>query len=121
MLPDRLAVAVRDHSPVAVILQPRANNPTGASIPNEGLRAIVDAAPGIVIVDEAYAEFVTQPGAVDGRRLASWPSLRTDIRNAGGTWVDEEVVVDGNLISSRNPDDLPAFNRELLAALDAMG
>ena len=59
--------------------------------------------------------------AVDGRRLASWPSLRTDIRNAGGTWVDEEVVVDGNLISSRNPDDLPAFNRELLAALDAMG
>ncbi len=64
---------------------------------------------------------LVEAGAVDGRRLASWPSLRTDIRNAGGTWVDEEVVVDGNLISSRNPDDLPAFNRELLAALDAMG
>ena len=64
---------------------------------------------------------LVEAGAVDGRRLASWPSLQTDIRNAGGTWVDEEVVVDGNLISSRNPDDLPAFNRELLAALDAMG
>lgn len=44
-----------------------------------------------------------------GRRLTSWPSLRTDIRNAGGTWVDQSLVVDGNLISSRNPDDLPDF------------
>lgn len=52
-----------------------------------------------------------------GKRVASWPSLQTDIRNAGGEWVDEEVVVDGNLISSRNPDDIPAFNRELLSAL----
>lgn len=46
---------------------------------------------------------------VDGRRLTSFPSVRTDIENAGGTWVDEEVVVDDNLITSRTPDDLPAF------------
>jgi protease I len=46
---------------------------------------------------------------VRGRTLTSWPSLQTDIRNAGGTWVDEEVVVDQGLVSSRNPDDLPAF------------
>ncbi len=46
---------------------------------------------------------------VRGRRITSWPSLRTDIRNAGGNWVDEEVVVDEGLVSSRNPDDLPAF------------
>ena len=46
---------------------------------------------------------------VRGRRLTSWPSLRTDIRNAGGDWVDEQVVVDEGLVSSRNPDDLPAF------------
>jgi protease I len=44
-----------------------------------------------------------------GRTITSWPSLKTDIRNAGGTWVDEEVVVDEGLVSSRNPDDLPAF------------
>jgi protease I len=44
-----------------------------------------------------------------GRTITSWPSLRTDIRNAGGTWVDEEVVTDAGLVSSRNPDDLPAF------------
>jgi protease I len=46
---------------------------------------------------------------VRGRKLTSWPSVRTDIRNAGGTWVDEEVVVDHGLVSSRKPDDLPAF------------
>jgi protease I len=46
---------------------------------------------------------------VRGRKLTSWPSLQTDIRNAGGEWVDEEVVVDKGLVSSRKPDDLPAF------------
>jgi protease I len=49
-----------------------------------------------------------------GRKLTSFWSIKTDVRNAGGNWVDEEVVVDGNLVTSRNPDDLPAFNRELL-------
>jgi protease I len=46
---------------------------------------------------------------VRGRRLTSWPSLHTDLTNAGATWVDEQVVVDGNLVTSRKPDDLPAF------------
>lgn len=52
-----------------------------------------------------------------GKRLTSWPSLRTDIRNAGGEWVDEPVVVDGNLITSRKPDDIPAFNSAVLEAV----
>jgi protease I len=56
-------------------------------------------------------------GLVEGRTLTSWPSLQDDIRNAGGNWVDREVVVDANWISSRKPDDLPAFNRELIDAL----
>jgi protease I len=51
---------------------------------------------------------------VRGRTLTSFPSVRTDIVNAGGTWVDEEVVVDQGLVSSRNPDDLPAFNAKLV-------
>ncbi|NHN57312.1 type 1 glutamine amidotransferase [Calidifontibacter sp. DB0510] len=54
---------------------------------------------------------------VRGKQLTSWPSLQTDIRNAGGDWVDEEVVVDGNLITSRHPDDLPAFNKALTDAV----
>lgn len=51
---------------------------------------------------------------VRGRRLTSYPSLRTDIRNAGGDWVDEEVVVDHGVVTSRNPDDLPAFNAKMI-------
>jgi protease I len=51
---------------------------------------------------------------VRGRRMTSWPSLQTDLRNAGAEWVDEEVVVDGNLITSRKPDDLPAFGRTIV-------
>lgn len=51
---------------------------------------------------------------VRGQTLTSWPSLKTDIKNAGGTWVDEEVVVSGNIVTSRKPDDIPAFNREMI-------
>ena len=53
-----------------------------------------------------------EAGAVSGQRMTSWPSLKTDLRNAGAEWVDDEVVVDQKLVTSRKPDDLPAFNRE---------
>ncbi len=56
-------------------------------------------------------------GLAEGRRLTSYPSLAQDLKNAGATWVDEEVVVDGHLITSRNPDDLPAFVEAISAAL----
>jgi protease I len=57
---------------------------------------------------------VIEAGAARGRQIASWPSLKTDLRNAGAEWMDREVVVDNNLVSSRKPDDIPAFNREML-------
>ena len=64
---------------------------------------------------------LVEADVVKGRRLTSWPSLRTDLRNAGAEWVDEEVVVDRNgpgpLITSRNPDDLPAFSKALVETL----
>jgi protease I len=58
---------------------------------------------------------IIEAGVARGRRIASWPSLKTDIKNAGAEWVDQEAVVDGNLISSRSPHDIPAFNREMIA------
>jgi protease I len=60
---------------------------------------------------------LVQADAVRGRTLTSWPSLQTDIRNAGGTWVDEEVVVDEGLVTSRGPADLPAFNAKMIEEL----
>jgi deglycase len=57
---------------------------------------------------------LVEAGVVSGRTLTSWPSLRTDLANAGATWVDEQVHVDGNLITSRKPDDLKAFSEALL-------
>jgi protease I len=55
-----------------------------------------------------------EAGVVEGRKMTSWPTLQTDLRNAGATWVDEEVVVDQGLVSSRKPDDLPAFNAKIV-------
>ena len=61
---------------------------------------------------------LVEADVVDGRRVTSWPSVRTDLENAGGEVVDEEVVVDGNLITSRKPGDIPAFSRALIEALE---
>jgi len=57
---------------------------------------------------------LVEAGAVRGRTVTSWPSLQTDIRNAGGKWVDQEVVVDEGLVTSRKPADIPAFNRKMI-------
>jgi protease I len=53
-------------------------------------------------------------GAVRGRTMTSWPSLKTDLKNGGAMWVDQEVVSDDGLVTSREPDDIPAFNREMI-------
>ncbi len=55
-----------------------------------------------------------EAGLVKGRRLTSWPAIQSDIKNAGGDWVDEEVVVDNGLVTSRKPDDIPAFNAKVI-------
>jgi protease I len=57
---------------------------------------------------------LVEAGAVSGRKLTSWPTLQTDIRNAGGNWVDREVVGDQGLVTSRKPDDIPAFNKKMI-------
>jgi protease I len=57
---------------------------------------------------------LVEAGVLQGRTITSWPSLRTDITNAGGTWVDEEVHVDQGLVTSRKPDDIPAFSAKVI-------
>ncbi len=57
---------------------------------------------------------IIEAGVAKGRKIASWPSLKTDLRNAGAEWMDQEAVTDKNLVSARNPDDIPAFNRAML-------
>ena len=57
---------------------------------------------------------LVEAGVVRGKRVTSWPTLQTDIRNAGGEWVDEECVVDDGIVTSRKPDDIPAFNEKML-------
>ncbi len=57
-------------------------------------------------------------GVAKGRTLTSWPTIQTDLKNAGATWVDREVNVDGNLVTSRKPDDIPAFNREFMRLIE---
>ena len=57
---------------------------------------------------------LAEAGVVDGRMLTSWPSLQTDLRNAGADWVDREVVNDAGLVTSRKPDDIPAFNQRMI-------
>lgn len=61
---------------------------------------------------------LVEAGAAKGRSVTSWPSVRTDLENAGASWSDKEVVVDGHVITSRKPEDIPAFNK---AVLDALG
>jgi protease I len=91
-------------NPYSLRMQPRAVNFVKAFFDADKPVAVICHGPWTVI----------EAGAARGRRIASWPSLKTDLRNAGAEWVDEEAVVDGNLVSSRKPDDLPAFNRETI-------
>ena len=77
------------------------------------VRAFADAGKPMAVICHGPWVLV-ESGVVRGRKVTSWPSLQTDIRNAGGTWVDEEVVVDNGLVTSRKPADLPAFCAKLV-------
>lgn len=84
----------------------------------EFVRAFFDAGKPVAVICHGPWTLV-EADVVRGRTITSWPSLQTDLRNAGANWVDEEVVVDNGLISSRKPDDLPAFTRRLVEEMAA--
>lgn len=73
------------------------------------------AAAGKPIAAICHAPWILiEAGLVQGRCLTSWPAIQTDVKNAGGKWLDEEVVVDNGLVTSRKPDDIPAFNAKMI-------
>ncbi|MBX5461664.1 MAG: type 1 glutamine amidotransferase [Steroidobacteraceae bacterium] len=77
------------------------------------VRAFFDAGKPVAVICHGPWTLI-DAGVVRGRRITSWPSVSTDLRNAGANWVDEEVVVDNGLVSSRKPQDIPAFNAKML-------
>ena len=77
------------------------------------VRAFVEAGKPIAAICHGPWTLI-EAGGVRGRKMTSWPSLKTDLTNAGASWVDEEVVTDGGLVTSRKPDDIPAFNRKMI-------
>ncbi|WP_433004511.1 type 1 glutamine amidotransferase domain-containing protein [Kribbella sp. CA-294648] len=80
------------------------------------VKAFVDSGKPVAAICHAPWTLI-EADVVRGKTVTSWPSLRTDLRNAGANWVDETVATDANLITSRNPDDLPAFTKTLLGAI----
>lgn len=109
--------AVDDYD--ALVLPGGVANPDALRMDHEAVTLVKDfMSSGKPVASICHAAWMlVEADAVRDRTLTSWPSLQTDVRNAGGTWVDERNVVDGNLITSRNPGDLPAFISALLEAL----
>jgi protease I len=98
----------------------------GGVINGDQMRVIPEAQQFVRQIDEADKPIfvichggwvLVSAGLADGRTMTSWPTLQDDIRNAGGTWVDQEVMVDGNWVSSRKPGDIPAFCRTMIDIL----
>ncbi len=95
-------------NPDKLRMEDRAVSIVGEFMDDEKIVAAICHAPWLLV----------EADVVDGRRVTSWPSVRTDLENAGADVADEEVVIDGNLITSRKPDDIPAFSRALIQALE---
>jgi len=102
----------------------------GGVVNADAMRTVPEAQAFVREIDEAHKPVAVichggwlpiSAGIVKGHTMTSWPSLQDDLRNAGATWVDEQVVEDGNFITSRNPDDIPAFNQKLIARLEHRG
>jgi protease I len=118
---DRTLAQVRPSEYDALLLPGGVANPDRLRLDERAVQFVRE----FMLADKPVAAICHAPwmlveaNAVAGRTLTSWPSLRTDIRNAGGQWVDESVQVDDNLTTSRKPDDLPQFCSAMLSSFEA--
>jgi protease I len=113
---DRTLAQARADDYDALLLPGGVLNPDTLRINQEAVAFVkhfVDAGKPIAAICHGPWTLI-EAGAVKGRKMTSYPSLRTDLRNAGAEWVDQEVVVDRGLVTSRKPDDIPAFNRKMI-------
>ena len=120
--PDALVAEVDAGDYDALVLPGGVGNPDKLRVNPEAValvRAFMEADKPVAAICHG-PWLLAEANVLKGRRMTSWPSLRTDLQNAGADHVDEEVVVDGNLITSRKPDDLPAFNKAILEKLGAL-
>ncbi|MBV9825220.1 MAG: type 1 glutamine amidotransferase [Alphaproteobacteria bacterium] len=118
---DRVLADTRPDEYAALVLPGGVANPDTLRIDKQAIAFIkhfVDAQKPIAAICHGPWTLI-EAGAVRGKRITSWPSLQTDLRNAGADWVDEEVVVDQTLVTSRKPDDLPAFCAKLIEQLQS--
>ena len=120
--PDALVSEVSAEDFDALVLPGGVGNPDKLRVNQDAValaRAFMEADKSVAAICHG-PWLLAEANMLKGRRMTSWPSLRTDLQNAGATHLDQEVVVDGNLITSRKPDDLPAFNRAILEQLAAL-
>ncbi|HEY9125775.1 MAG TPA: type 1 glutamine amidotransferase domain-containing protein [Acidobacteriaceae bacterium] len=118
--------AVKDASPAdydALVLPGGQMNPDNLRVDKDAVAFIRDfAESGKPVAAICHGPWtLIEAGVVNGRTMTSWPSLKTDLRNAGADWVDKEVVQDGNIITSRKPDDIAAFSKKLIEAIGSEG
>ena len=113
---DKTVDAVKAADYDALVLPGGVMNPDSLRINKEAVSFVkdfMDSSKPVAAICHGLWTLV-EAGALKGRTVTSWPSLKTDIENAGGTWVDEEVVTDNGLVTSRKPDDLPAFCKKMI-------
>jgi protease I len=113
---DVLLTSAKAESFDALLLPGGVMNPDQLRMKPEAVRFVkqfVDAGKPVAAICHGPWTLL-EAGGVGGHTMTSWPSLRTDLKNAGAIWVDKEVVSDQNLVTSRKPDDIPAFNREMI-------
>ena len=96
----------------ALLLPGGVMNPDKLRVNEKAVRFVNSGKPVAAICHGPWT--LIEAGAVKGRRVTSWPSIRTDLKNAGADWVDRKVVVDSGLVTSRKPDDIPAFNEKMI-------
>jgi protease I len=117
---DRLVGEVDPDDYDALVLPGGTKNPDKLRMDEKvvaTIRAFADAGKPVAAICHG-PWLLIEADLVRGRRVTGWPSIRTDLRNAGGEVVDEEAVTDGNIVTSRNPDDIPAFTQALIALVE---